>query len=203
MNLLRRKYTPAFLALLIVLLSCYLLRAPILWRMGAMLDGSVQPQTADMILVLGGDWSGSRILKAGELVRQGIAPKAFVSGAAIYFGRTESQLAIDFAVSRGYPRDSFIPFQAPNLSTDDEARTEGVILRSMGVKRLLLVTHAWHTARALKTFRHRMPELDIQAAGVWDKYWNHGYWWLTREGRKTWFFEATKNVANVFEHTLD
>ncbi len=164
-----------------------------------MLDGSEPPQKADLILVLSGDRTGSRILKAAELVRQGIAPKAFISGAALYFGRRESEISIEYAVSHGYPREWFIPFEAPNLSTADEARSEAAFFRTMGVKRLLVVTHSWHTGRALRTFRRRLPDLDVRAAGVWDEYWNAGYWWTSREGRKLWFFEASKTVADFVE----
>ncbi len=56
-----------------------------------------------MIVVLAGDFSGNRILAAGDLVRRGFASKALVSGTSGEYGMHESDLAIPFAVRHGYP----------------------------------------------------------------------------------------------------
>ncbi len=61
-----------------------------------------------MIVVLAGDFSGNRILTAGDLVRRGFAPKALVSGPSGEYGLHETDLAIPFAVRHGYPESYFI-----------------------------------------------------------------------------------------------
>jgi len=198
----RRSLLPLLAASAFLCLLAALGGNRLLWWTGSLMDASTPPRKADLILVLGGDWTGGRILRAGELVRQGIAPKVFVSGAAVYFGRPEFDLQIDYAVSRGYSRDSFTGVQLPNLSTADEAATELRIFRRMGVRRLLIVTHPWHTARALRIFRRSAPDMEIRATGIEDRHWHGGYWWTDREGRKIWLLEAAKTAADLLTHII-
>jgi len=168
----------------------------ILWSLGAMLNDSEPPQKADMIVVIGGDSRGSRILTAAELVRDGYAPKVFVSGVDEIYGHHESELAIDFAVQHGYPRDEFIAFHYPVLSTVDEARADVRELRRLGVHKYLLVTSVYHTARASRIFRREGPDLDVHPVSAPERYWQNGEWWKDREGRKLWLNETIKTIAD-------
>ena len=68
-----------------------------------------QPQRADVILVIAGDWSGERILTGAELARQGYAPKVWVSGPMELYGVNEAALAINYALAHGYPKELFQP----------------------------------------------------------------------------------------------
>ena len=174
----------------------------ILWSLGAILDSSEPPQKADMIVVIGGDARGNRILKAAELVREGYAPKILVSGQGAIYGRHEADMAVDFAVAHNYPRDEFIPFRYPALSTVDEAAADIRQLRELGVHKYLLVTSAYHTARAARIFRregHREgADLEVHPVSAPDLYWQNGEWWKSREGRKLWFLEFTKTLADCF-----
>jgi uncharacterized SAM-binding protein YcdF (DUF218 family) len=149
-----------------------------------------------MIVVIGGDERGNRIITAGELVRQGFAPKVLVSGLNEIYGYHESQLAIDFAVKHGYPRDVFVPFLYPALNTVDEARADTRELRRLGAHKYLLVTSVYHTARASRIFRREDPGLEMHAVSAPERYWQNGQWWKNREGRKIWFYEALKTVAD-------
>ncbi len=168
----------------------------ILWSLGAMLTSSEPPRKADMIVTIGGDFDGNRILTAAELVRQGYAPKVLVSGSGTIYGHHESELAIDLAVARGYPRDVFIAFPYPALSTTDEARADIEELRKLGAHSYLLVTSVYHTARAGRIFRREGAGLEEHTVAAPARYWQNGQWWKNREGRKLWFFEAVKTVAD-------
>jgi uncharacterized SAM-binding protein YcdF (DUF218 family) len=174
----------------------------VLWSLGAFLDNSEPPQKADMIVVIGGDARGNRILKAAELVREGYAPKVLVSGGGAYYGRHESDLAIDFAVQHNYPRDEFIPFRYPALSTVDEATADIQQLRELGVHKYLLVTNTYHTARAGRVFRREGRRqgsgLEVHTVSAPEPYWQNGEWWKSREGRKLWFLEFVKTMADWF-----
>ena len=170
----------------------------ILWSLGAILDGSEPPQKADMIVVIGGDARGNRILKAAELVREGYGPKVLVSGQGAMYGRHEADMAVDFAVAHNYPRDEFIPFRYPALSTVDEAAADIRQLRELGVHKYLLVTSAYHTARAARIFRREGAGLELHTISAPDPYWQNGEWWKSREGRKLWFLEFTKTLADCF-----
>jgi uncharacterized SAM-binding protein YcdF (DUF218 family) len=170
----------------------------VLWSLGAILDGSEPPQKADVIVVLGGDSHGNRILKAAELARQGYAPKVLVSGQGSMYGRHESDMAIDFAVTHNYPREEFIPFRYPALSTTDEAAADIRQLRELGVHKYILVTSPYHTARAGRIFRREGAGLEVHTVSAPEPYWQNGEWWKSREGRKLWLQEFVKTIADWF-----
>jgi uncharacterized SAM-binding protein YcdF (DUF218 family) len=170
----------------------------LLWSLGAILDSSEPPQKADIIVVIGGDARGNRILKAAELVREGYAPKVLVSGQGSMYGHHETDLAVDFAVAHNYPRDEFIPFRYPALSTVDEAAADIRQLRELGVHKYLLVTSPYHSARAARIFRREGVGLEVHPVSAQDPYWQNGEWWKSREGRKLWFLEFVKTMADWF-----
>jgi uncharacterized SAM-binding protein YcdF (DUF218 family) len=114
------------------------------------------------------------------------------------YGRHEADMAVDFAVAHNYPRDEFIPFRYPALSTVDEAAADIRQLRELGVHKYLLVTSAYHTARAARIFRREGAGLELHTISAPDPYWQNGEWWKSREGRKLWFLEFTKTMADWF-----
>jgi uncharacterized SAM-binding protein YcdF (DUF218 family) len=174
-----------------------LLHAPILGALGSYLVHDEPPHHADVVLVLAGDASGRRILKGAELVRQGYAPKVIVSGPVIYSVH-ECELAIALAERAGYPASYFEHFEHQALSTVEEARAAAPLLRSMGVRQVLLVTSDYHTRRAGKIFRAAMPEIAFNVVAASDEHFTMREWWKAREGRKTFTVEWMKTVAGWF-----
>jgi uncharacterized SAM-binding protein YcdF (DUF218 family) len=84
------------------------------------------------------------------------------------------------------------------LSTDEEARAFVPELEKRGIRRLLIVTSDFHTARAHRVFRRNIPSsIELRMVGAPDKYFRAHGWWHTREGRKTWFFETTKTLTEM------
>jgi uncharacterized SAM-binding protein YcdF (DUF218 family) len=167
----------------------------ILWALGAILVDSENPRKADIVIVLGGDFGGWRVLRAAELVRQGFAPRLLISSGPFLYGRPESELAADYAVSHGYDRSTMICFDRPQLNTRDEALNLGRELRRLGVHSALLVTSPSHTARAARLFRKGLPDIEIHPIAAPDPKWCGGRWWTGRECEKTWFFEAVKSLT--------
>src|SRR5581483_2097830 len=110
----------------------------ILAEMGTFLVQSGLPYKADIILVIGGDYSGERILKGAELERDGYAPAVFVSGGGSMYGFHETDLAVEFVRDHGYTTEKFVQFRYPASSTVDEAQHVIPQLRAMGVHRYLL-----------------------------------------------------------------
>jgi uncharacterized SAM-binding protein YcdF (DUF218 family) len=177
--------------------TAYLTRNTWLRAMGDMLVRHDEPFQADAISVLGGDWFGDRVLKAGELIRGGYAPVALVSGNGYLYGKFESELAIQFAVAHGYDAKYFREVKYPCNSTREEAQAVVRELRTMHVKRLLLVTSAFHTARAGRIFAAEAPEFELRVIPSQDTLlWQQ--WWTTRESRKTFLMEWTKSVTARF-----
>jgi uncharacterized SAM-binding protein YcdF (DUF218 family) len=188
-----------FAAVILALaLAAWLFSSQILFAIGSLLVNAGPPVKADAVVVIGGDWKGNRILKGSELVREGYAPRLFASGSGGMYGYLEADLAIQYAVSKGYPRQTMTALPYPALSTLDEARADIRELRARGIHRYILVTSDFHTARAGRIFRHEGPDLDLHVVAAPDPDWNGGSWWMSREGRKLLFFEFTKTVAEFF-----
>jgi uncharacterized SAM-binding protein YcdF (DUF218 family) len=181
-----------------ILFPAFLFSGQILWALGTIQVNAGVPSNADMIVVLGGDYSGHRILKAAELAREGYAPQVLVSGAGSIYGYHESAFAVNFAADHGYSRDLFVPFMYPARSTAEEAAHVVPELRRRGVRRYLIVTSPNHTARAGAMFRRAGPDLELHMVASNDPVWRKGDWWKRREGRKLWFAEETKTVAEYF-----
>jgi uncharacterized SAM-binding protein YcdF (DUF218 family) len=177
-------------------LCAYLTRVTWLEAMGHYLVDTQPLERADMIVVLGGDWNGNRILKAAELAKQGYAPHVLVSGTGYLYGQYEGDLAIPFAVSHGYDQKLFIKLLHPVTSTREEASYVIPELRRRGVKKYILVTTEFHTRRAGNLFRQIGPDLQVRVVAPPDTlHWNN--WWMDREGRKTFLLEWTKTLTST------
>jgi uncharacterized SAM-binding protein YcdF (DUF218 family) len=195
----RRKRLLVISALIVFCIAAaFAFADPILRSLGAVLVSAETPQKADIVVVIGGDYKGNRILKGGELVREGYVPKVLCSGSGGIYGHFESDLEIEYAVSRGYPADTFIGLHYPALNTDDEARAVIGRLRQLGVHKYLLVTSDFHTARAGRIFRREGRDLEEHTISAPDPDWNGGQWWKNREGRKIWFYEMIKTITDRF-----
>jgi len=149
-----------------------------------------------MIVVLAGDFGGNRIQTAGDLVRQGFAPKALVSGPSGAYGLHESDLAIQFAVRHGYPESYFIALPNDARSTKSEADDVLAALNKWHAHSIDIVTSNYHTRRAGNIFRAKAPNLEIHMVAAPDVYFTPDGWWKSRDAQKTFLLEWTKTVAN-------
>jgi uncharacterized SAM-binding protein YcdF (DUF218 family) len=165
--------------------------------LGALLVESEPPVPSDLIVVLGGDPNGARILKAAELVKKGYASKALVSGAPGPYDLHESDLAIPFVLKHGYPATWFIPFPHNAHSTEEEAQALLAELHKLHAQKVIVATSDYHSRRALRTLRARWPGIAICMVAVPDQYFSPYGWWHTREGRKTFLLEWTKTFAGL------
>lgn len=184
------------LALLALAAAAYFFREPLLRAPALFLDAGGPPQRADAILVLAGGWRGERILKAGELIRQGYAPKAYVSGPRSFYDRPECEAAIAFAVERGFPASWFECLPNSASSTREEARQLLPELERRGVRRLLLVSVRTHLRRARWFFDSARPRsMEIFYVGADDPAFRLEEWWRWREGKKAVVMEWVKILA--------
>jgi uncharacterized SAM-binding protein YcdF (DUF218 family) len=165
-------------------------------QMGRYLVDVQEPEHSDMVVVLGGDLFGNRILAAAQLAKDGYAPTVLVSGAGNIYGLHESDFAIPFAVRHGYNEKMFLRLDYPANSTRDEAQAVTAELRRRGVRKYLLVTSEFHTRRAGRIFRRAAPDLELRVVACPDTlHWNN--WWTDREGRKTFVQEWLKTIASA------
>ena len=188
----------AVLSLAAALLLAAALHTQILTAFGSYLVQAGPPEKADAALVLAGDNTGNRILTAAELMRQGYVRKVVVSGPGGEYGLHECDLAIPFAVKKGYPESYFEHAEHFAHSTAEEARATLPQLRRDGYRRIILVTSNYHTRRAAKVFRDAAPDLTFLVVAAPHEYFSADGWWHNREGQKTFLVEWEKTVAAWF-----
>jgi len=185
-------------AVVLLAAAAVIFHAAIFRALGGYLVQASTPEHADIAVVLAGDSWGKRILKAGDLVRQGYAPKALVDGPSGHYGLHESDLAIPFAVKAGFPESYFLALPMDAHSTEDEAHVVQQELRRLGVHKALLVTSNFHTHRAGRIFRSVDREREFIVVAAPDEYYSAEDWWKNREGRKTFVTEWMKTIAQWF-----
>ena len=114
MSLSRRSY--GLLAVVATLVVClWLFQDRLLQPCYDLLVEADPPAKAGIAVVLSGDGYGDRILKGGDLVRDGFVPIALVTGPTGYYEIPECDSAIDFAVQHGYPASYFEHFHDPRM----------------------------------------------------------------------------------------
>lgn len=181
-----------------LVLLAVIFHAAILAALGGYLVRADAPEKADVAVVLAGDASGNRILKAAALVREGYAARVLVSGPFGLYGYYESDLAIPLAEKAGYPASYFVAVPNHSHSTRDEAEAMVPTVRRAGAHTVLLVTSNYHTRRAGQIYRRLAPDLRFRVIAAPDPYFSPGDWWRNREGRKTFAVEWMKTVAEWF-----
>jgi len=174
-------------------------RKAIVAQIGYSLICSQVPRQTDLILVLGGDFYGPRVLTAADLAVAGYAPLVLISGPPYQDGRPEGEFAIDYLVSRGYPRKLFAVFGHKAYSTVDEAIALAPELRRRRVKRVILVTSAYHSRRADIVVRlfcdNGIQYISVPAP---DSFYSPDRWWDDLGSRKMFFSEWRKIIGSVF-----
>jgi len=165
--------------------------------LGSYLVCSETPQPSDLILVLAGDFYGPRVLKGAELATEGYAPRVLISGTP-YQGRPEGEFAIAFLARQGYRTDSFESFGHAAGSTIEEAIALRPELARRGVKRVLLVTSAHHSRRALIVFKTLCSGIRFVSVPAPDPYYHADGWWRNTSSRRLFTSEWTKIAGSVF-----
>ena len=143
---------------------------------------------AEAIVVLGGtvypiklprveaeEISGARILRAARIYHAGKAPILVCSGGTLYQSsfkteRSEAEDIRDVLLAYQVPESAII-MEKSSWNTSENAKATAKILRDRGIKKILLVTSAFHTPRAVALFEREgftviAAPSDARAAGV-------------------------------------
>ncbi len=169
---------------------------PTLSFLGRYLVYSLPPQSADIILVLAGDFYGPRVLKAAELAKQGYAPVVLISGGPYQRG-IEGDYAIAFLATHGYSTHLFESFGHNARSTIEEAIALRGELRRRHVKRVILVTSDFHSRRSAIVFRLFCPGIDFISVPGPEPKFHADRWWMDDHSRALFYSEWTKIFGTV------
>jgi hypothetical protein len=150
------------------------------------------PERSDAIIVLAGE-TYNRPAHALELLRQEMAPRVFIDVEAneLIYDQPRTQIAqryIDSLPEKN--RVAVCPITG--LSTYGETDDVNRCLQPLGIHRVLIVTSASHTGRALRIFRHRLPQYQFSASAAHDPVHFGDRWWTNREWAKTTLDEWLK-----------
>lgn len=118
-----------------------------------LLGGGTQSAAAPRPMV-GLNDAGDRVLYAVQLYRQGKAPLILISGGLLNWVTAQQSPAQDMSDLlqwMGVPQDVIV-LQPASENTHDDAVLSGEILRERGIRRILLVTSAFHMPRSVMLF---------------------------------------------------
>ncbi len=183
------------LALTLLAVAAIRWQATLNW-LGNYLICSDPLQPADLILVMGGDFWGPRVSKAAQLRAQGLAPLVLISGPP-YAGRPEGELAIEFLVQQGYPKDKFAVFAHHEPSTLGEVRVLASELARRGVKRVIVVTSSYHSRRCALLFRLFCPGIRFLSAPAPDSHYHAEDWWKDPGSHALFLSEWSKILGSL------
>ncbi|WP_224244691.1 YdcF family protein [Hyalangium gracile] len=146
---------------------------------------------ADAVVVLGarvlpgGVPSGalySRVEKAVELYREGIAPRLVFSGGVGDHPPSEAQVMRSLAVELGVPAEACI-LEEQSHSTEQNTRFSAGLLRSLGARRVVVVSDPYHLLRARQYFRLQGFEVATSPALLTERNLHalDRFYWTVRE----------------------
>ena len=187
--------TLLLLTLALVGLSLIRWQSTLNW-LGNFLVCSDRPEPADLILVMGGDFWGPRVLKAAQLGAQGWAPLVLISGPP-YGGRPEGELAVELMVKQGYPHNLFAVFPHDQASTLGEVLALRPELARRGARRVIVVTSSYHSRRCAILFRLFCPGIRFVSAPAPDSHYQADDWWKDPSSHELFFSEWNKILGSV------
>ena len=167
------------------------------WQLaGDLLISTEEPHSSDAIVVMGGDFWGPRVVHGAELGKARFASRVIISGPP-YRDRPESELAIEFLQTKGYPRELFISFAHTATSTPDEILVLCDELHRRSIKNILLVTDSYHSRRSQITFNVLCPSIRVTSSPAQDPYYRPAQWWTRPADQDIVRREWTKIAGTV------
>lgn len=164
------------------------------WGLAFVVDRFGQRERAvpsDVVVVLGArvlpDGQPSpalraRIEKAVDLYHQGVAPRLLFSGGVGLYPPAEARVMKDVAVRLGVPPEACLT-EEQSHSTEQNARFSADVLRSLGARRVVVVSDPYHLLRARQYFRLQGFEVATSPALLTERnqFLSDRVYWTVRE----------------------
>ncbi|MFM9903224.1 MAG: YdcF family protein [Pyrinomonadaceae bacterium] len=192
----------------LILLTSWVLAAPFLANY-LIVDKPLEH--ADAIIVLSGSAVyKERIQKAAELYKQGVAPRIFISNDGEAGGWSNADLRNPLYVeleqrqliAAGVSPDAIIILPGIVSGTHSEAEALKNEVTERPINSVLIVTSAYHTRRALRTFEKILTEnkveIGIAHPPAGELTPSSYYWWLKPRGWQMVAGEYVKSVVYSF-----
>jgi uncharacterized SAM-binding protein YcdF (DUF218 family) len=188
-TLLRRKRLIVAGVLVMLFVSMYIFRTPILQALGSFLSVDSSNAPTPCLVILGGN-SFERATAAMPWIHDGRAAQIVCTGGNIPSALlaldtllTEAQLTQRFLVTRGVDSDQ-ITLLENNTSTFEEAVSLKSWCASSGVERITVLSSHFHLRRVRKVFRQVFEDssVEVEYASAPPINYNTDVWWQSEEG---------------------
>jgi uncharacterized SAM-binding protein YcdF (DUF218 family) len=173
--------------------GAYLLRGPLLSRMGRALVVADPLEKADAAVVFGRALGpqDQQLHTAARLYRDGWVRKLVLSGPRGPYGIYETEFSFPLAVSLGVPKADILAVPNTTRFIDQEAELLVAVLAGRGLRTVYVVTANYESRRARRIFgRAAGGRLRVLVHPATDDWFNPDTWWQSREGRKVFLMEC-------------
>jgi uncharacterized SAM-binding protein YcdF (DUF218 family) len=193
---LRRGFFRAGLVFGLVCLALWCVHRPLLVGY-AFLFRVHDPASSDALVVLLGQWT-SRPLTTAELYRQGLAPVILMCEAdpGEDPGFSDSALTRAVLIRGGVPDEAIQVLPGVIESTREEALRVRDYAHAHRLRRITVVTNAFHTARARWIFRKTLQGegVEVRMAAARDPRFDESNWYAREIGRACYLSEPMKTI---------
>lgn len=178
----RRAAFLSLLALVVLIVMAFLMRAAWLTVLGEWLVISDALRPADAIILLGGG-SGEREVWAARLYQQGMASLIITNGERVRVPgetRTFAEISASQLQRLGVPAGA-IRMLPETASTRDEAVASHELLATLGARSAIVVSDPYHMRRAALTFRlvYRGSGIALLFSSCPTAWFDARLWWKT------------------------
>lgn len=152
---------------------------------------------ADAIVAVSGGDTRARTTEAIQLYKQGWADTLIFSGAALdTSGPSNAEAMKKQAIDEGIPEESIITEEFSRTTAENARNTSAFIVRQE-LKRVVLVTSAYHQRRASLEFGARLGDAVkiVNHPVPTDNQWPGFWWWTTPRGWWLAISELVKIIA--------
>ncbi len=202
-----RRTAIALAALILLACGLYAFHVPLLTAAGRLVTVRDAPARADILFLLGGE-DFSRPFRAADLWKAGIAPRIVTvrseDGPAMKLGvlRNETNAAVRIMERLGVPDSAITVIRQGRgaTSTDDEANLLRWYVARHPVRRIDVVTTAFHTRRARWLIRRALRGTTVQVAMTAsdDPGFDETDWWRSERGMVAYVTEYIKFAHSFF-----
>ena len=151
---------------------------------------------ADAIIAVSGGDTAARVAEAVTLYQRGWAPTLIFSGAAADpNGPSNAEVMQRIAITAGIDPSAIVIEEFSRTTAENALNTSAFIAKN-NIKRVIIVTSAYHQRRALLEFSANLgPSVTIVNHPTRDDArWNGAWWWTSQRG---WWLAGSEIVKII------
>ncbi|MDG5786772.1 YdcF family protein [Evansella sp. AB-P1] len=180
-------------SLLLFIIAFLIIFIALVCNLHRLLVSEDEREKGDAILVLSdGNGNGDREAEAAKLYHEGYCNKIILTGTIVGWKTYSSHIMREHLIALQVPDDAIYEYTGVT-STRDEAELAKELLEGLKIRKLLLVTNKYHSARSKWIFKktYKNKGVKIVSVPVREDTFNRN-WWKDHETRKQGVSEILK-----------